>query len=433
MSIPLDRLYHFIKNVIEKLRGDPIIIYRFYPHGSKNIENLNVLYNKTYSWEERNKFLQVYCNDQEPLDYEFYSKNLRNLDHNAFVNLLKSIGQHRQHTNLNFSKNWFEKNLLLHSEKRSPDLEKYQQDNQLIPVYYWNHAVLALDWFRYARHATFRKRPKKTFLIYNRAWSGTREYRLKFCDLLIDNNLINHCQTSFNPVDPEANTHYASHTLKNICWRPTHSPENFIQPTTATANDSADFNVNDYEQTNIEVVLETLFDDSRLHLTEKSLRPIACGQPFILAATHGSLEYLRKYGFKTFGHIWNEDYDLETDASARLNKIVVLMREISDWQADVFESKIRAAQEIADYNQQWFHSPDFFNLIVRELQNNLELALCELESCKNYQPWVDHWTLLLTYPEVVEFLKQNQDQSNPTLEMVDHLMKLAQIKLAQNL
>jgi len=433
MSIPLDRLYHFIKNVIEKLRGDPVIIYRFYPHGSKNIEDLNVIHNKTYSWEERNKFLQVYCNDQEPLDYEFYSKNLRNLDHNSFVNLLKSIGQHRQHTNLNYSKNWFEKNLLLHSEKRSPDLEKYQQNNDLIPVYYWNHAVLALDWFRYARHETFHKRAKKTFLIYNRAWSGTREYRLKFCDLLIDNNLINHCQISFNPVDPGTNTHYACHTFKKVCWRPTHSPENFIQPTTATANDSADFNVNDYEQTNIEVVLETLFDDSRLHLTEKSLRPMACGQPFILVATHGSLEYLRKYGFKTFGHIWNEDYDLETDASARLDKIVVLMREISDWQADVFESKIRAAQEIADYNQQWFHSPDFFNLIVRELQNNLELALCELESCKNYQPWVDHWTLLLTYPKVVEFLKQNQDQFNPTLDTVDHLMSLAQIRLAQNL
>lgn len=433
MSIPLDRLYHFIKNVIEKLRGDPIIIYRFYPHGSKNIENLNVLYNKTYSWEERNKFLQVYCNDQEPLDYEFYSKNLRNLDHNAFVNLLKSIGQHRQHTNLNFSKNWFEKNLLLHSEKRSLDLEKYQQNNDLIPVYYWNHAVLALDWFRYARHETFRKRPKKTFLIYNRAWSGTREYRLKFCDLLIEKELINHCQISFNPVDPEANTHYACHTFKKVCWRPKNSPENFIQPTTATANDSADFNVQDYEQTNIEVVLETLFDDSRLHLTEKSLRPIACGQPFILVATHGSLEYLRKYGFKTFGHIWNEDYDLETDPCARLDKVVELMREIADWEADVFESKMKAAQEIAQYNHQWFHSPDFFDLVVNELQNNLEQALCELESCKNYQPWFDQWTRLLTYPEVVGFLQQNQDAFDPTLDMVNHLMSLAQIRLAQNL
>jgi hypothetical protein len=170
-----------------------------------------------------------------------------------------------------------------------------------------------------------------------------------------------------------------------------------------------------------------------LHLTEKSLRPIACGQPFILAATHGSLEYLRGYGFKTFGHIWNEDYDLETDPSARLHKIVELMSEIADWEADIFLSKMQAAQEIAQYNYQWFHSPDFFDLVVHELQDNLKLALCELESCNNYQPWVDRWNQLLTYPEVVKFLDANQDHNDFTLDMVDHLMKLAQIRLAQTL
>jgi hypothetical protein len=44
-------------------------------------------------------------------------------------------------------------------------------------------------------------------------------------------------------------------------------------------------------------------------LTEKALRPIACGQPFILAATPGSLQYLRSYGFKTFSGYIDETYD----------------------------------------------------------------------------------------------------------------------------
>ena len=434
MSIPLDRLYHFIEHVIEKLRGDPVIIYRFYPYGSKNIEDLNWLDNKIYSWEERNKSLCVYCHDQEPLDYEFYSKNLRNHMICPWLKLLISIGQYKKPTNLNWhTSNWFGKSLLVHSEKRSANLDRYTLDNKLIPVYYWNHAVLALDWFRYARYETFHKQPKKTFLIYNRAWSGSREYRLKFCDLVVDNDLINHCQISFNPVDPEDDTHYNNYTLKNTCWKVRNNLQNYIQPTTANSSNSADFNTQDYEQTNIEVVLETLFDDSRLHLTEKSLRPLACGQPFILAATHGSLEYLRSYGFKTFGHIWNEDYDLETDPSTRLHKIVGLMREIADWEADVFESKMQAAQEIAHYNHQWFHSQDFFNLVVHELEDNLRSALCELESCNNYQPWFDRWNDLLAYPEVVEFLTANQDHSYPTLDRVDHLMKLAQLRLNQTL
>jgi hypothetical protein len=72
-------------------------------------------------------------------------------------------------------------------------------------------------------------------------------------------------------------------------------------------------------------------------------------------------------------------------------------------------------------------------LVVHELQDNLKLALCELESCNNYQPWVDRWNQLLTYPEVVKFLDANQDHNDFTLDMVDHLMKLAQIRLAQTL
>ena len=37
MSIPLDRLYSFIKDHGEAIFGDSVLIYRFWPHGSKNI------------------------------------------------------------------------------------------------------------------------------------------------------------------------------------------------------------------------------------------------------------------------------------------------------------------------------------------------------------------------------------------------------------
>jgi hypothetical protein len=33
MSIPLDRLYHYIENIAKEIRGDDVLIYRFYPHG----------------------------------------------------------------------------------------------------------------------------------------------------------------------------------------------------------------------------------------------------------------------------------------------------------------------------------------------------------------------------------------------------------------
>ena len=40
MSIPLDRLYHYIESIAEEVHGDSIVIYHFYPHGSKNISNI---------------------------------------------------------------------------------------------------------------------------------------------------------------------------------------------------------------------------------------------------------------------------------------------------------------------------------------------------------------------------------------------------------
>jgi hypothetical protein len=333
--------------------------------------------------------------------------------------------------NLNRLRNIFEKNLLLHSEKRSVNLEKYKQDGELIPVYYWSHFIITRDWFRYAEHEKFKKNPNKTFLIYNRAWSGTREYRLRFSDLLIERNLIDQCQNSNNPIDLELNIHYTNHKFINPQWRPLHVLEDFLQPTTADATSSADFNTNDYNSTDIEVVLETLFDDDRLHLTEKSLRPIACRQPFILAGTRGSLEYIRSYGFKTFGDVWDESYDQIADPEKRLIAVIDLMQQVAAWDEPTKKNKLLQAQKIADYNQQWFFSQEFFDLIINELKTNLKLAFTKFELCKNYQPWITRWQKLMKYPEVVEFLNTDQDPDLAPKKVVDSLIELVQHKLAE--
>ena len=326
MSIPLDRLYHFINQTACEIYGESVLIYRFWPHGSKNIIDLNGLYE--YPWVKNRCSPSLWCNDQEPLDHEYYSKHLR-MDSNKFKDILKSLNIDPKITNLNHTTSIFGKSLLLHSEKRSLNIKKYMSDSSLIPVYYWSHAVIAKDWFRYAQHEDFKKNVRKPFLIYNRSWTGTREYRLQFSALLIEHKLADQCLTFCNPI--ENGQHYRDHTFVNPAWRPQHVLERYFQPTTADSSASADFCTEDYRTTAIEIVLETLFDDDRLHLTEKSLRPIACGQPFILVATHGSLQYLRDYGFKTFDTVWDESYDLIQDPYQRMRAIVEVMRDVSKW------------------------------------------------------------------------------------------------------
>ena len=422
MSIPLDRLYHFIEDIAKEI-NDNIIIYRFYPHGEKNRDNLQEL-NGPILWKERALSIPVYCHDQEPLDYELYQNITKNY---KLRNILKSLSMELSmysDRNLMHQPTIYNKTCLLHSEKRSTNLTTYQT-NECVDVYYWSHALMALDWFRFAEHTTQKKQVDKLFLIYNRAWCGTREYRLKFLDLLVELGLENYCQTSVNPVEPDLGIHYKIHKFKNPRWCPIVSLENFFPINTAQSHYSADFDLNDYESTNIEVVLETLFDDSRLHLTEKSLRPIACGQPFIIAGTYGSLEYLRSYGFKTFGNIWDESYDTIENSEERLFAITNLMKTISQWTPEEKITKLINAQEIANYNRRHFFNKDFINQITAELKTNLISGLNQLLDEIDTAPFVTRWEKLLTYKEINSYLKSESDLRSPTLSQVTAILQIA--------
>ena len=325
------------------------------------------------------------CHDQEPLNYDYYSdpdrlqEIIKIQSANCVLNL--SSGDRRERIgslllkkNLKmidiklFSQHYV---FLLHSEKNSQDLAIYEQSG-FIGVYWWSHAMIARDWFRFAEHDLELKHRqiKQDFLIYNRAWSGTREYRLKFAEMIVQQDLKEHCYMKFNPQDDSR--HYQNHVYRNPVFAVNTPLENHFELNTYDATASADYETLDYTTTGIEVVLETLFDDARCHLTEKILRPIACGQPFMLAATAGSLEYLRSYGFHTFAPLIDETYDTMQDPVARLAAITSEMRRIADLPAHEKQSLFDQLREIAQHNRQWFFSPEFQHNIVQELKHNLK-------------------------------------------------------------
>jgi hypothetical protein len=397
MSIPLNQIYNYINTINNEIYNDCILIYRFWPHGSKKIEDLHGLHSWYSSLDHYTKiqYADMIIHDQEPLDYSQYqkdniidficSKPTTGVQQGFNWPITPDTGpqeleiiQLYKNLNLRFLAgnpfNVFDFSLLTHSEKNSPELAIYEK-NGFVGVYWWCHAVIARDWFRYFQYVNQTKKVKKTFLIYNRAWSGTREYRLKFAELLVNLELKEHCQTTVNPIEPELKTHYNLHKFSNTAWRPTIVVENHFPTTDAASWASANITLSDYEVTDIEVVLETLFDDPRQQLTEKILRPIACGQPFILASTAGSLEYLRGYGFKTFDDIWDEQYDSVVDAEERLISIVDLMQQISTWDLKTKTKKMSQAQAIADYNKKLFFSDEWQEGIFDEYKRNLSEAM----------------------------------------------------------
>lgn len=391
MSIPIDRLYNYLSKIARKHFYDKVRIWYFFPHGSKKLDDIVELDNEAgRTLYEFGISPFMIMHDQEPLNYHLYSEADLSKKYNKIVGhdseawvaqdikakqeVLRdfSLKLHLRCAIPRFLNAW-DRVLLCHSEKNSKDLDLYEQ-NGFVGVYWWCHAVIARDWFRYAEYLKQQKHTKKTFLIYNRSWSGTREYRLKFTDLLITADLQIFCQTTINPMEPESNIHYTQYQFSETFWHPEHVLENYFPATLASSNSSADFHLPDYEATDIEIVLETLFDDQRLHLTEKTLRPIACGQPFILAATPNSLKYLHEYGFKTFSDIWDESYDRITDAKDRLCAVVDLMKQIAAWDPTTRQRKMEEVQAIVNHNRDLFFSKSWQDKILEEFQHNVETA-----------------------------------------------------------
>lgn len=393
MSIPLDELYNFL----EGKSNHPIIIYRYLPHGSKKLTDCSPLHDiDQLSISEKVTLPMMWCHDQEPLDFDQY----RSITGTWFNKFEDQITMYQQDPTIPFFKfkhnmimfNIHDQVLLLHSEKNSIELEKFIE-NGAVGVYYWSHAVIARDWYRYAEVDPALKFDTdavvKDFVIYCRAWTGTREYRLKFLELLVDAQLYTKAQVNFSATD---NGHYSQHHYTNAELECHCSAlEEHFAVNIADSNNSARYSPADYNSCGIDVVLETLFDDKRIQLTEKVLRPIACGKPFILVSTPGSLDYLRTYGFKTFDSLIDESYDTIQDPIARLNAVVSSMKKITRLAEDKKKQLWAQLDEICQFNRKHFFSQEFFNLVLVEYQQNINQALEHLDPVTGvyFQQWLN--------------------------------------------
>ena len=117
------------------------------------------------------------------------------------------------------------------------------------------------------------------------------------------------------------------------------------------------------------VVTETVFDQPKLHLTEKIFKPIVSKQPFMLLAAPGNLEYLRSYGFRTFDGIIDESYDAMPEGQDRINAVV---SQLERYCALTDKEKTRVQQEcepMVEHNFQHFYG-QFREIIADELLHN---------------------------------------------------------------
>jgi len=94
-----------------------------------------------------------------------------------------------------------------------------------------------------------------------------------------------------------------------------------------------------YTQSYCHIVLETHFDADQsggAFLTEKTFKPIKHGQPFVIVGPAGSLQALRDLGYKTFDHVIDNRYDLETNNTRRWQMILDSIRQINSQDPDAW-------------------------------------------------------------------------------------------------
>jgi hypothetical protein len=104
-----------------------------------------------------------------------------------------------------------------------------------------------------------------------------------------------------------------------------------------------------YIDTYFSVVTETIFDYPYTFRTEKIWKPMIMCHPFVVAANRGYYQDLHRAGFKTFGHLIDESFDLLENPQDRADKIVAVVRDICYNGASSF---LTAAEDVCKYNQQ---------------------------------------------------------------------------------
>lgn len=419
MYIPLDNLYEWISGV-----SSDILIYRFFPHGARNLGAIHPV-NSWYQqlkYPDYKKLIPLIAHDQEPLDFDRYNIDWKELKDQVLLEwgefkpnqfhiiddsvwrrqALRNIGA-VVHSTVN------DRYILLHSELRSAEVSKFE-NNIFCGAYWWSHGAISRDWYRYAQYdpllLDFPVSYSQDFNVYARAWQGTREYRLAFLSHMVANKLDSLSRITFSAWDNHQ--HYQDHKFQESKFD-TNTSLDHLQSDSVASTYSAVYDAGHYKSCAIDVVLETLFDDHRLHLTEKVLRPIACGKPFLLVATHGSLGYIRSYGFKTFNGIIDETYDTIVDNQTRMESIISEMCRLSSH--DRKHQLYRDLHKIAEYNRTHFFSDEFAQQLEQELTTNISSAIDSIKGKhQTGQDWInerkvmspemktriDYWTQMVT-------------------------------------
>jgi hypothetical protein len=359
------------------IRIDEIYENTFLPWVRKNIPESAICYCDPFGHSDPDSILyrglddsckeknSIFFFDQEPVQVTMHIPTF-----DRFTMSTKNINADRK--------------FLICSETNSDNVDYICKRFNLQPFYYFFHGWAALDWFRgYDRTflipSIYQREIKKTFFSPNRIIGGERKHRVMALYFMARFELLhnNISIPSVCPVEDQSIQEIAKYF--NRVWPdivdvvsqidlPRLFPNEETQRMSSCWLDQIDLAT----ESLVYHVSETVYFGRRQHLTEKTFKPIAMGMPFVISAPAGSLRYLREYGFKTFGDIWDESYDHEVDDYKRTGHTMMLLRSLNKLTASERQKMFEKCIPIIEHNWNHFYGGGFEKILWAELNTMLD-------------------------------------------------------------
>ena len=360
------------------IRIDEIYSTIFWPWLIQNIPGTRLFYCSPFGRSDSDSIVSYGGNSKEEYNYIFFFDqepiNLtRHFETFQHVNLL--VHELENYTPAH--------GIIVTSEKNSITVNKICEHYRWKQAYYFFHGWAALDWYRGYDKTFLMTPPKertitKTFITPNRIVAGEREHRLLMLYHIFKYGMTDNW-ISCPAVCPAENISVkdAIKPLTKIysdieeVFAAQQLPIDFPNETGHPMHSCWLSLFNESAESLLYLVTETVATGQRLHLTEKTFKPICLRMPFIIVGTKGSLAYLRSYGFRTFNEVWDESYDDEPNDVQRIEKISWILCSLDAVSTEEKQRLFTQAQEVCEHNYNHFYNGGFEAILWQELNEML--------------------------------------------------------------
>jgi hypothetical protein len=340
-----NNVYSYLKDII----ADARVLY-LHPFGSTQPENIEIIRNDIDPPNRRGPLFIFY--DQEPLHSTYNQELFAYIKHNT-------VGPH----------------ILVSTERDSKEKDIICERFGFAHMDYFFHIFAASDWYRGCEFdpniiPVAERQLKSIYITLNRLTSNERVYRSLFVNELYKNDLLDFGYVSYSKDCPDGGMYDENlrKGIDNLNLDPA-----LVEEAIANISAMPDLRI-DFEGEAIPnqsmlltptkelmssflfVVTETCYWQKKTHLTEKIFKPIALRMPFILLGCQGNLQYLRDYGFITFGDFWDEGYDAISDPIERMRAVTEILNKLKALSEEDLMHMLLSMQPILDHNYKLFTS-----------------------------------------------------------------------------